>query len=85
MILFLFPVIIFFFYAYLGGFDSRSLDHFRNAVTLCGPSKFLVKFFFKGAELGFKLSPIKDKFRTPWEEADKEARELMEIQAKLEK
>ncbi|MFX0098137.1 MAG: hypothetical protein ACFFCS_01050 [Candidatus Hodarchaeota archaeon] len=81
LLLFVFPVIIFFFYAFLGGLDSRSLEHYKNAVSLCGPSKPLVKFFIKGAELGFKVSPIKDKFRTPWEEADKEARELMELQA----
>ncbi|MHA1682963.1 MAG: hypothetical protein ACTSUE_18635 [Promethearchaeota archaeon] len=79
--LFVLPVIIFFMYGFLGGMDSRSIEHYKNAVSLCGPSKFLVNFFYKGAALGFKLSPIKDRFRTPWEGADREAAELMERQA----
>ncbi|MBD3185377.1 hypothetical protein GF325_01005 [Candidatus Bathyarchaeota archaeon] len=77
LVLFVFPVVIFFMYGFLGGLDSRSLVHYQNAVTLCGPSRFLVRFFFSGARIGFKLSPIKDRFRTPWEEADREAMELM--------
>ncbi|MEX2755785.1 MAG: hypothetical protein Q6365_010330 [Candidatus Sigynarchaeota archaeon] len=72
----LFPVVIFFTYAFLGGMDSRGLDHFGNAVSLAGPSKPFVKLFYKAARLGFRLSPIKDRFRTPWEDADKEAAEL---------
>ncbi|MHA1791077.1 MAG: hypothetical protein ACTSVI_00445 [Promethearchaeota archaeon] len=79
---FLFPVIVFFFYGFFGGFDSRSLKHFGNAVTLCGPSKFIVNVFYKSAKKGFSLSPIKDKFRTPWEKADIEAKELMNLQYK---
>jgi len=72
----LFPVVIFFTYAFLGGMDSRGLEHYGNAVSLTGPSKPFVKLFYKAARLGFKLSPIKDRFRTPWEDADKEAAEL---------
>ncbi len=72
----LFPVVVFFTYAFLGGMDSRGLEHFGNAVTLTGPSKPFVTMFYKAAKAGFKISPIKDRFRTPWEEADREAAEL---------
>ncbi|MFX0098139.1 MAG: hypothetical protein ACFFCS_01060 [Candidatus Hodarchaeota archaeon] len=85
MLLFLFPVIVFFFYGLFGGFDKRGLEHFGNAVKICGPSRFIVNFFYKGAELGFKLSPLKYRFRTPWEEADKELDELIALQEAQEK
>ncbi len=71
-----FPIIVFFTYAFLGGIDSRGLEHYGNAVTITGPSKKIVTLFYKAAKVGFKISPIKDRFRTPWEEADKEAEEL---------
>ncbi|MBN2152710.1 MAG: hypothetical protein JW839_14760 [Candidatus Lokiarchaeota archaeon] len=71
-----FPVAVFFFYAFLGGMDSRGLEHYGNAVSLTGPSKPFVKLFYRAARLGFRFSPVKDRFRTPWEDADKEAAEL---------
>jgi hypothetical protein len=76
MLFALFPVVVFFTYAFLGGMDSRGLEHLGNAVTLTGPSKPFVTLFYKAAMAGFKISPIKNRFRTPWEDADREAAEL---------
>ncbi|MHA1699641.1 MAG: hypothetical protein ACTSWN_12425 [Promethearchaeota archaeon] len=85
LMLFIFPAILFFIYAFLGGLDSRTLKHYINAIDLCGPSKIFAKFFFGSAKIGFRLSPIKDRFRTRWEDADKEAEELMAMQYKANK
>jgi hypothetical protein len=76
MLFALFPNILFFFYGFLGGMDSRGLEHMGNAVTLTGPSKPFATIFYKAVKAGFRLSPIKDRFRTPWEAADVEAEEL---------
>nr|MDO8115323.1 hypothetical protein [Candidatus Sigynarchaeota archaeon] len=77
--LFFLPMLMFFVYGLVGGFDSRGIQHFANAVVLCGPSKFIVNIFCKCAAAGFNRSPLKDRFKTPWEEADKEASELMAL------
>lgn len=79
-IFFAFPAVIFFFFALFGGLDSRSIVHFENAARLAGPSKKFVTAFCKAARKGFELSPIKDRFRTPWEDADREAAELDTMQ-----
>lgn len=76
MLFALFPNILFFFYGLLGGMDSRGIEHLGNAVTLTGPSKPFATMFYRAVKTGFKLSPIKDRFRTPWEAADAEAEEL---------
>jgi len=77
--LFALPMVLFFVYAFLGGLDSRGLEHLKNTAVLAGPSKKIISIFYKCAAAGYKISPIKDRFRTPWEEADKEAQELMVI------
>nr|MDO8118271.1 hypothetical protein [Candidatus Sigynarchaeota archaeon] len=73
------PMLIMFTYGLVGGFDKRSLQHFEHVVLLCGPSKPVVSVFYKCAAAGFRLCTFKDRFRTPWEEADAEAAELMAL------
>ncbi len=77
MLLMVFPTIIFFFYGLFGGWDERSLEHFREAVKLTGPSKPFVRVFFRCTEAGHKHSPLKNRFPIPSEDADREIAELM--------
>ncbi len=77
--LFILPMLIMFTYGLVGGFDRRSLQHFERAVMLCGPSRPVVSVFYKCAAAGFRSCKFKDRFRTPWEDADAEAAELMAI------
>jgi O-antigen/teichoic acid export membrane protein len=76
--LFIFPILVFFFYGIGGGWDDRSLLEFERAVPLCGPSKFIVNVYFKSTRKGHSISPLKNRFRTPSEEAYIEIAELME-------
>jgi O-antigen/teichoic acid export membrane protein len=72
-----FPIIGFF-----GGWDQKGLLHLQNAGAISGPSKVIVNLMHKFALIGMNHSPLKHysyKFRIPWEEADREANELIEL------
>ena len=76
-ILVVFPMIGLF-----GGWDEKGLEHFNNASIISGPSRFLVTLMYKTAKFGHDKSPftnLSKKFRIPWEKADKEAAELVEM------
>jgi O-antigen/teichoic acid export membrane protein len=76
-ILVVFPIL-----GLIGGWDERQLEHLRDAAEISGPSKGIVKLLYKGANWGYKHSPFKkwsQKFRIPWEDADREAYELLEL------
>lgn len=69
------PIIGFF-----GGWDEKSLMHLKNASLISGPSKLIVQLMYKTADFGLKYCPFKEfsfKQRIPWEQADKEAEELI--------
>lgn len=75
--LFLIPMLLFFFYGLLGGLDDISLEEFKKAAVLSGPSRFIITAFVRFAEKGHKISPLKNRFATPHKEAYKEIDELM--------
>ncbi|GAB4325668.1 MAG: hypothetical protein Kow0069_31810 [Promethearchaeota archaeon] len=77
LVLLLLPAVVFFFYGLFGGWDDRGLEHFSNAVELCGPSKPFVRFFYGATRAGHRLSPWANRFPIPHEAADREVEELM--------
>ena len=77
--LFLYPIFILFpAYGFFGGWDDKGLDDFKKAASITGPSRFLVNLMAKTTEWGHKISPFKNKFPIPYEEAQKEADILTE-------
>ncbi|MHA1339803.1 MAG: hypothetical protein ACTSRZ_06660 [Promethearchaeota archaeon] len=76
ILLFIFPMIMFFIYGLLGGWDETAIEEFKNAIELSGPSKFIVKIYFKLTKKGHDISPIRNKFATPSKEAYEEIKEL---------
>jgi hypothetical protein len=63
----------------MGMWDDFSIDTFRKAVEISGPSKFLVKLFYKSTLWGINHSKIHNKFKIEWEVAAKEIAELIEM------
>lgn len=74
--LFVFPIVIFYFYGFFGGWDDRGLEHFRDAVPLCGPSKAFVRVFYAATAAGHRHSPWRNKHPIPHAAADRELEEL---------
>jgi hypothetical protein len=63
---------------YLGGWDDFQMKTFRKAVVLSGPSKFIIRPFYKMVERGVKANPkLHNRYKIPWENAE---REIMELQ-----
>jgi len=67
----------------LGGWDDRGLQHLADAAELSGPSKPFVRIMYRASKWGFDHAPpflknIALKHPIPWEEADREAQELMD-------
>jgi O-antigen/teichoic acid export membrane protein len=72
--LFLFPML-----GLIGGWDSRGLQHLKEAAEISGPSRFLTLALYRGAKWGHDHSPFQkfgEKLFIPYEEADREAAEL---------
>ncbi|MGV9198878.1 MAG: hypothetical protein ACOC4M_08560 [Promethearchaeia archaeon] len=63
---------------FLGGWDKKSLDDFRKAALISGPSKIIVTQLYKKTKWAFEKSPWKDKFQVSYKLAEREAQELME-------
>ncbi|MHA1730703.1 MAG: hypothetical protein ACTSU5_02115 [Promethearchaeota archaeon] len=63
----------------LGLWDDFSMETFRKAVELSGPSKPLVKLFYRSTLWGVRHSPLHNRFKTPWEAATRELAELSEL------
>ncbi|MHA1891660.1 MAG: hypothetical protein ACTSYS_11775 [Promethearchaeota archaeon] len=63
--------------ALLGGYDKFTLEDFKNAVQLSGPSKIIVNPWYKFARLGALKSFLHGKFPMYHNNVDKEIRELM--------
>ncbi|MBD3352094.1 MAG: hypothetical protein GF364_11460 [Candidatus Lokiarchaeota archaeon] len=82
IMLFSFPMLIFFFIGLFGGWDDATMDEFKRAEDLCGPSKFFFAIFVKMAGLGHKYCPFRNKFATSHKEAYEEIDELMQIVVK---
>ncbi|GAB4322389.1 MAG: hypothetical protein Kow0069_27090 [Promethearchaeota archaeon] len=68
----------------LGLWDDFSLETFRRAVEISGPSKWIAKLFLKGTEWGVRRSRLHNRFRTPWEAAERQIAELNEMKRRGE-
>ena len=71
------PIFLFFFFGIFGGWDDESLEDFRKAVELSGPSKFIVSVFYKATKFGYKHSLIGKKKCEYYQEAEEEIEQLM--------
>ena len=84
--LLLFPAGIFApLYAFFGGWDDNTLEDFRKAAELSGPSKGITMMMYKVSKWVHDRSPWKNKFE--FKDADlamKEANELLEIRRELD-
>jgi len=79
LLLFIFPIFIIMpLYGLLGAWDQQSLEDFRRAALMSGPSKFLVKALYNGARIGHKISPFKGRSVIPFERAMQDAAEITE-------
>lgn len=65
--------------AFLGGYDSETLEYLRLSVDQSGPSKFLVRFIYHLTEKIAPKSPFFNKYPIPYEQARKEMAELYEL------
>ncbi|MFX0099781.1 MAG: hypothetical protein ACFFCS_09370 [Candidatus Hodarchaeota archaeon] len=63
----------------LGAWDTENLRDFRHAAVMSGPSRFYVMPMYKLTELACKKSKLHNRFRLDWDEAMKEAQELVEL------
>ena len=77
-------LIIFPMYGFLGGWDDKSIDDFKKAAVLSGPSRKIVSMFYRKTKFGYDHSPWKGKFVMPHELANKEAEELTLIRKNIE-
>ncbi len=72
-------------YALFGGWDDQSLEDFRKAAMLSGPSKGITMFMYNVSKLVHDRSPWKNKFA--FKDTDKalaEADELLQIRRELD-
>jgi O-antigen/teichoic acid export membrane protein len=83
ILLFIFPMIIFFFYGLFGGWDEIGIREFRDAVPLSGPSQFIVKIFYRCTAFGHKHSMLKNRFPNKTADAYREIRELDALQSQV--
>ena len=85
MILFIFPIFILMpLYGLLGAWDERSLDDFRKAALISGPSKFVVMGMYKLTKWGYEHSPLKGRFHISYDKGIEEAKEITRIRRELE-
>ncbi|TFG18507.1 MAG: hypothetical protein EU533_07685 [Promethearchaeota archaeon] len=78
--LYLIPAFIFMpIYGFLGAWDPQSIEDFRKAAIISGPSRGIVMRLYKSTKFGYERSPWKDRCIIPYEKACKEAQELYEI------
>ncbi|MBN2152995.1 MAG: hypothetical protein JW839_16200 [Candidatus Lokiarchaeota archaeon] len=63
--------------ALLGGYDEHTLEDFKNAVALAGPSKAIVVPWYKCAALAARISPLHNKFPMQYDHVGEEIEELM--------
>jgi hypothetical protein len=73
-----FPIV-----SYFGYWDARSLNTFRRAMALSGPSLWLIYPMFKLFDIFYRKSPFKKQsYVTMGDQADVELQELMQIRYK---
>ncbi|MBD3185214.1 hypothetical protein GF325_00185 [Candidatus Bathyarchaeota archaeon] len=81
--IFVLPFFLYFpVYAFLGGWDDATLEIFRHAVGISGPSKPFVGFIYRVTKKISRITPLHGRFPIDNEEANREIAELMEIRLK---
>ncbi|MBD3185724.1 hypothetical protein GF325_02755 [Candidatus Bathyarchaeota archaeon] len=84
LLLFIYPIFIIFpLYGFLGAWDEQSLEDFRKAALMAGPSKGLVMTLYKGTNWGYMHSPFKNRFSIPHETAMKQASEITALRRRI--
>ena len=74
------PLFIYFpLYSLFGGWDDDTLEVFKQAVKISGPSKGFVGLIYKISKKVSSISPLHNRFPIKSDDAFKEIRELMEI------
>jgi hypothetical protein len=69
---------------FFGLWDDFNIKTFEKAVSISGPSRFLASLFYKSTKWGISHSPWHNKFKIPWEDAEKEIEELMNLKETAE-
>ncbi|MHA1847039.1 MAG: hypothetical protein ACTSXU_05290, partial [Promethearchaeota archaeon] len=82
LILFGFPILTFFIYGMIGGWDDFQLRIFRNAMIISGPSRPYVKILLMVTKWAHEHSKLGNKFPIQHERAKLEALELTKIKMK---
>jgi hypothetical protein len=67
-----------------GIWDDFNIKTFKKAVEISGPSRWIVNLFYKSAVWGISHSRLHNKFKIPWEDAEREIDELMELKKNAE-
>ncbi len=70
--------------ALLGGYDKHTLEDFKNAVMLAGPSKVIVVSWYNCAAFAARFSPLHDKFPMYHDRVSEEIEELMVMKQKVD-
>ena len=65
-------------YTAFGGNDTNTLEIFDGAVKISGPSQFLFRPINAAQKWLAKISKLHNKFVIPYEDAEREAKELMQ-------
>lgn len=72
-------------YGLLGAWDERSLEDFRKAALISGPSKFVIMGMYKLTRWGHEHSPLKNRFQIEYEKGLEEAKIITKIREEVEK
>ncbi|MBN2153658.1 MAG: hypothetical protein JW839_19535 [Candidatus Lokiarchaeota archaeon] len=76
VILFALPILLFFVYGLVGGWDEYQLRQFRNAMFISGPSKPFVKLLYNVTRWAHHKSKLGNRFPIDHEAGEREAMEL---------
>jgi len=76
LILFAFPILVFFIYGLVGGWDDYQLRQFRNAMLISGPSRAYVNVLYKATSWAHRKSKLANRFPIDHEAAELEAMDL---------
>ena len=64
-VLFLFPPFLFCpLVSLFGAWDEYSIKDFEKSIEISGPSKFMLRWMYKTSFMGYKISPLRGKFKT---------------------
>jgi O-antigen/teichoic acid export membrane protein len=82
LILFALPILLFFIYGLVGGWDDYQLRQFRNAMFISGPSKPYVRLLYNVTGWAHRKSKLGNRFPIDHEAGEREAMELTLLKAR---